>query len=414
MTLLLWLTKVCRIASGVGWSFWGGSTQTWRSSSSEKLGFSSYWGQVRSSLYLDQMSWSFWISSAHTSSLIQVVCFVVNCDQGCWMLLESSDDCTLQATSGERTHNSARWWGPQRTKVCKCGHCVKSLLGFKAMLDRNMSSASKNVAEWCHTSHSFESKIIYSKICWKNIIQGSLWVFYHLLCTVSCGCRLSSLVIRFRFTVFAKALRNTQVRGTSVLSTYGTRPAYLSAHGIFATQNSAVTGHWMALKHTEYHDISCKTPFPSSAQSLYMLWLLTLGVVPKLRHSPANFAGLDASQHYLSAAAPVCNTLFRSKIVLWLCKSRNVQSASVSLDSDMIWLFGVFLVPCLHRVKGIKLRMDLTQLDKLSLAFQSDILDDSLQRLPMNTNFWRDSYQHHKNLVLTILCSYALTRPKEV
>ena len=73
---------------------------------------------------------------------------------------------------------------------------------------------------------------------------------------------------------------------------------------------------------------------------------------------------------------------FRSKIVLRLSKSRNVQSAFVILckpiDSDMIWLFGVFLVPCLHTVKGIKLRMDLTQLDKLSLALQSDILDDSL------------------------------------
>ena len=50
----------------------------------------------------------------------------------------------------------------------------------------------------------------------------------------------------------------------------------------------------------------------------------------------------------------------------------------VSKCTKVPLLFGVFLVPCLHTVKGIKLRMDLTQLDKLSLALQSDILDDSL------------------------------------
>ena len=45
----------------------------------------------------------------------------------CWWV--NSPNSQHQASSCERMHNSERWWGPQRTKLCKYGHWVKSLLG---------------------------------------------------------------------------------------------------------------------------------------------------------------------------------------------------------------------------------------------------------------------------------------------
>jgi len=74
-----------------------------------------------------------------------------------------------QASSCARMHSWERWWGPQRTKLCKYGHWVKSLLGkllWKSVNHRD---------DWCWLPRLVDWQPLSSKHLYGYSASSSAW-----------------------------------------------------------------------------------------------------------------------------------------------------------------------------------------------------------------------------------------------